>query len=901
MKTDLGKLPAVSSPPHAHLNLNISALPSPTRPRFRTFAPSHHFNPFTPSPLHPFTPRYRPAAFALVATLLMIAAITGAAVAFFQSMRVERYATRNYAEVARARLAAQSGLAHAMALIRNGVPDDLKYFVTQSANAEETSLQAFTTDANGAVSLSGNPTRLVSPTNGTTASSNIPVLIDPVAGIRRTLPTVETPNPTDATRRTRYAFWVDDNSSCFNPVLSGNQARQTPLVFGSLPLPYRTGQGDQNFALQPAAAAQNWSTNVVYRSITNTRTTPRLVFSNLVWSVASPRSLNLAATSPGLPYGDYDFATESFSDVASPAGNPKVNLRVLKAYVDTLSQNQGANNPKAQLVNNLLNNTNTTWATVVTSNNTGATTNALGGNFRYLLSRYQPAEASQFIACLIDYLDADRIPTTDNADNPTYFGVECWPTGPTPFTRVAGHPMPTYVVSGLVFNWSGAAGRVGGLNSTRVLAGVGLVNPWSEPFACTWGRDYGWDLNFEVDGSVTPTTWGASARQFFLTSLNEQLTNGTANIPAGQGTLMPFPINNNQNFANSNNLIPLSINRPLTFTGLQVRPTQLRLWYSTNNGVTRFVVAHLDFLRNQATTIPNVTSPGRSASTVAIFNRGGDFASIRDWHLRTDPRLGYLSTSWRLAASTATTDIPTPTDGVAATSTRNSFSDDAQGVPLTTAWFRSASLTNHFNGHLGKANANVFSIGELGYVFSGQPWRTINLTAAAPQNPSGQEDWRLLDMMTSGTLPEEVANSGFLTNTAVDPRGYFQRGLLNANSRKYGSWLAWLSGIPNLNASTTASAVAGLNNAAGLASSSVGGLFSAGWVPGNTEFARENVVRQLADGLTVTSRSFTVYAQGESLQDSRVVGRARLRCVVLVDKDIATGLPVLKILSSTFL
>ena len=62
--------------------------------------------------------RLPPAAgFALVATLLMIAVITGAAVAFFQSTRIERFVTRNYADLARAQLAAEGGAAAAQALI----------------------------------------------------------------------------------------------------------------------------------------------------------------------------------------------------------------------------------------------------------------------------------------------------------------------------------------------------------------------------------------------------------------------------------------------------------------------------------------------------------------------------------------------------------------------------------------------------------------------------------------------------------------------------------------------------------------------------------------------------------------------------------------------------------------
>lgn len=153
-------------------------------------------------------------------------------------------------------------------------------------------------------------------------------------------------------------------------------------------------------------------------------------------------------------------------------------------------------------------------------------------------------------------------------------------------------------------------------------------------------------------------------------------------------------------------MIGSAISQLLTFQNLQVRPTLLRLEYSTNSGVGWFTIANLDAcLSNLPTTLPNVTSPGSSGSTVAIFNRPG-FSSIRDWHLRSDPRTGFSTNAWRQTVSTTNTNIPTPTDNLSAISATNAFSDPLQGLPSNVTWYTNLAMTNHFNGHFGKATTN---------------------------------------------------------------------------------------------------------------------------------------------------------------------------------------------------
>ena len=97
------------------------------------------------------TPKTSCGGFALVATLLMITVITGAAVAFFQSTRIERFVARNYADLARAQLAAEGAAAAGQALITSlftNYPDSAVGW----ARLADTELATFyfrTTNANG--------------------------------------------------------------------------------------------------------------------------------------------------------------------------------------------------------------------------------------------------------------------------------------------------------------------------------------------------------------------------------------------------------------------------------------------------------------------------------------------------------------------------------------------------------------------------------------------------------------------------------------------------------------------------------------------------------------------------------------------------------------------------------
>jgi len=839
--------------------------------------------------------------FALVSTLMIIAVMAVGALAFFQAARMDRVVSRNTADLVRAQLAAESGLADASAKILQGVGSNFQYFSGQTEEGGLTFLSSYSFQ-NGIVTEDGSSVDLVS---SSSTGSNTTILVDPAQSIRRSAGWVSLSNGFQTNLTARYAYWADDNSAAFNPAMAGAGSR-LPLATNCLPFPYRTGGGN-SFELMSKDSLAALTSRIERSVVQNSSSDPASSYSVLSWPLATVRSLNLLLPSPGEPHLPYDVALQSFADVAAPSGLPKVNLAALKAYADGLSQNQEAGNEKALLVGNLLNNPDPAWQRNITVTNAAgvATIQHLGGNFSFLTNRYTDSQARQFLANLIDYLDADKIPTTDNVDNPTYFGVECWPVPGTDGTVAQGHPYINFVAGGLVMNWGAGTGR---FNSTRVLVGISLVNPWSFPINLNLGTTYRWDLEFRVGGTVTGGALGSQADSYFRRTFNpsdirppSEMENGPTVIGARSGEVYPNPpLMGNNNIANFNDLIPLNMVTPVTLQNLTLVPIKVRLAYTTNNWADSNIVAIANLARLTNSMVPaNVVSPGGSGSTVIFFNRPGS-TTLQNWHLQDDPRLAHLTNTWRLARST-TAAFPVPQDGRSVFEFTNASSDPPQGLSTSATWYTSAGLTNHFTGHLNKTNTNAFSIGELGFLSTGQSWKTLNLTDTNPPLPN-TEDWRVLDYVTSGQLPEEPVHLSWTTNTLYSPRGRVVRGQLNPNARKYATWLAWMDNA-GAGADTVATEMAGLGREA--AHPCIGAVFTNAWVdnfgPADQHTQRENAVRALADGLATASRTFTVYSMGQSLsKNGRVTARSLLQTEVMVETDPASGQPSLRVLSRQF-
>jgi len=157
----------------------------------------------------------------------MIAVITGAAVAFFQSTRIERFVARNYANLARAQLAAESGYAFAAALIRSGSGND-HFLVVQNTNRQlfigngtnQTAPNTFAylplfSFTNDPANFTTNAALVTNITPATSLGTNTMTFTNTLpGGLTVTSPAVAWVVLTNSSGRTnaRFAFWVDELS-----------------------------------------------------------------------------------------------------------------------------------------------------------------------------------------------------------------------------------------------------------------------------------------------------------------------------------------------------------------------------------------------------------------------------------------------------------------------------------------------------------------------------------------------------------------------------------------------------------------------------------------------------------------------------------------------------------------
>jgi hypothetical protein len=235
-------------------------------------------------------------------------------------------------------------------------------------------------------------------------------------------------------------------------------------------------------------------------------------------------------------------------------------------------------------------------------------------------------------------------------------------------------------------------------------------------------------------------------------------------------------------------------------------------------------------------------------------------------------------------------------------------------------WFRDSDITNHFNmdGSIefdSAKNINrIKGVGFLGYINSGKPWRTLSLNAA--NNLPGQEDWKILDYVYAGDeiyASNEIAhvNMGAGTYAPTGTRGswpgnFSRDGSINVLTANKNTWKALLEGVPlppGVSSDGVASSMASTNRTTNVYSNTLAFLSDptvsaalAGTSP--NDFAREQVVRYLADALTTRSRSFTIYAMGESLATNasggiRPVARSLMlsRVRLGVNTNLATTAP----------
>jgi hypothetical protein len=875
--------------------------------------------------------------------MLMITVITGAAVAFFQSTRIERFVSRNYADLARAQMAAEAGLAagqatllHAVTNTRGGT-NQWNYVSGHLVSNPLISALASNAEAN-AFAFVGH----VNPVNGT-VTNTIFLASTSGAGLVTWIPLGQTPadprypahwtnlvvtNATGAvTTNARYAFWISDDTCKLNLRAAGSAPVRGFLTDpAGIALMARTRANSAANQRLPASDVARFSTNEI-------QLVPGISATNTGWNSNSLGRKNSALMTPatiqalfpmaGLsPVPEHslenDLARETLSAPLAPNGRPRLNLTRLASFLNALALNQGPASPRAEAVRNILDATATNYHA-----------NWGGGDLAFLLNpavmggKWTVNEARQFVANIFDAIDSDKIPTTDwNIDNssadPTFLGTEFWmDTG-----KPQGHPFMVYVAGGY---WASAV-------SCRSHLAVGFANPWPEATE-PWATKYRLDPieitpNFpQFPKTLTEDGTGGNSLDAMPLSSRIKETNG--GIIRQGGGLFPCQIDaGGQNPGIGPHYSAIATGVQNTNAGqLTFAINKINLFYISTEG--DYLVARLPIPAN-----PLIVASAFAANSI---NNLAYAANRQALWLTNDPRLGSLS-SWHWTtrnngpSGSGLGIIPSSQGGglggssflniITATGT-----DGLQNLNPTlvnsddnTIWFRDRDITNHFNMdgsiELDKSkNVNQLKgLGFLGFINAGKPWRTVSFNAS--NNPVGQEDWKIADYVYSGdelNASNEIAHvdmrSGVFARggTLATRPGLFSRDAsVNVHSANWNTWRSLLEGVP-LPAGVSAAGVAAAmvahaptnpySNTLGFLTNTNIALAWFG-TPSNNDFAREQVYRYLADALTIRSRNFTIYAMGETLSTNaagglRPIARSlmlsRVRFGVNTNTNPATG------------
>jgi len=874
----------------------------------------------------------RASGFALVATLLMITVITGAAVAFFQSTRIERFVSRNYADLARAQLAGQAGLSAGQAAILNAITNgristnQWNYVSGHLSTHPQISVSASNADANAFAFIAQ-----VDPANGSILNTNFLVstsadasnVLIPLGqtGADPRYPAhwtniVVTNASGVVTTNARYAFWISDDTTKLNLRAMGRQATRTyPTDPSGFALMTRPTASSSESTLIPSAnlaplfgsqaqQAADGSTNQGWNGANLLRPDSALFTPGTVKAFMTNSSLGPIPTQSL----ENDFARETLSVPLAPKGRPKLNLTRLAYFLrhpddGGLALNQGSASPRAQAVLNILDATATNYHT-----------NWGGGDLSFLVDptvmggKYTVNEARQFVANLFDALDPDKIPTTDwNAGapstDPTFLGTEFWmDTG-----KPQGHPFIVYVAGGY---WASAT-------SCRSHLAVGFANPWPEPTE-NWSARYrlgdGAPRAFEITPSISEfpkrITENGTPEGGLTDAMpvSADINSGSGEIKAQAGGLFPCARNPNTGATDNAGIGPhFSAVAPMaaafTPTSLSFTINKINLYYFSTAG-SEYLVSR----------VPNPVNILITNNAVANSVNNLAYGSLRQalW-LKNDPRFGSLGASYwttfnngAIPGGSGLGTIPTSVGGgglggaggAGLSIMPSTGTDGVQGLATnivassSTIWFRDTDITNHFNmdgslAFVGGTN-RIRGLGFLGYINSGKPWRTISFTTS--NNPAGQEDWKILDYVYAGEemyVSNEIAhvNMGAGTYASNGTRGswpgnFSRDGSVNVHTANRNTWKALLEGVPlpsGVSADGVASAMVATNRTTNVYSNTLAFLadpdVSAAWLGTSTnDFAREQLFRYLADALTIRSRSFTIYAMGESLATNATGG-----------------------------
>ena len=351
-------------------------------------------------------PSARESGVALVTTVIILAVMAVVAVALMQGVTSDSYSARSVANYTRAKLAAEAGLAFASASLSRNMTNDTFVVVAN------TNRQLFV--GNGVTNPPNSTDFVYTPVFSTVGSLTSPVTVitsglmpttNLVGGILLTntnLPgglAITSPpvvwtymTNTNGTTNARFAFWVEDLGGRLDLSVVGTNdptvaRRPTGTNPAEIALWSIFNPGASNDFGNAIAGAL-----ITARSNVLTAATARLVDSGVTPSLLADLAANLRhdTNEPEvIPFG-FRYADQ---------GKAKYNL-----------------------------NTNTNGVASV-----AVLAGAIGRNLPDFINRAGAMDGTVYLnniaASIIDYADTNDIPTVDNPDNPTYYGIENipWP------------------------------------------------------------------------------------------------------------------------------------------------------------------------------------------------------------------------------------------------------------------------------------------------------------------------------------------------------------------------------------------------------------------------------------------------------------------------------------------
>jgi hypothetical protein len=348
-------------------------------------------------------PETRQAGVALVTTVIVIAVLAVVAVAFMQSTGIDRLSSRVGMNYFRAQLAAEAGLAVAEATLARAMTNDTFIVVANTnrqlfvGNGTNSTNFSYTP----AFSTSPNPTSAVAPivTGGiptTNVAGGILFTNQMPGGLSITSPAVSWVFLTNAAGQTNacFAYWVEDLGGKLDLSLVG--ATNAADITNARRL---TGTNPAEIALwsffNPSSAsdAGNASATALTAARSNllTTATARLVNSSVTTNMLADFAVNLRhdTNEPevipfGFGYADAGKAKYNLNTNTNAAGAARL-ADAIRRNLPNFGNRSGAMDPTAYV--------------------------------------------NSIAASIVDYADTNDVPTVDNPDNPTYFGIENipWP------------------------------------------------------------------------------------------------------------------------------------------------------------------------------------------------------------------------------------------------------------------------------------------------------------------------------------------------------------------------------------------------------------------------------------------------------------------------------------------